>query len=64
MSSADLKPPLAGPPPGDYEGAQSRPSDSNPAASSDMPSSKQGWFDPQHNMPAWTPQQPVSEKTL
>ncbi len=39
-------------------------SDSNPAASSDMPSSKQGWFDPQHNMPAWNPQQPVSQNTL
>ncbi|RXN10314.1 calcium homeostasis endoplasmic reticulum isoform X1 [Labeo rohita] len=55
---ADLKPPLAGPPPSDYEGAQSRPSDSNPAASSDIPSSKPGWFDPQHNMPSWNPQQP------
>ncbi len=39
-------------------------SDSNPAASSDMPSSKQGWFDPQHNMPAWNPQQSVSQNTL
>lgn len=62
MSSGDLKPPGAGPPPGDYEGPQNRPSDSNPAASADIPSSKPGWFDPQHNMPAWNPQQPVSER--
>ncbi|KAF4097321.1 calcium homeostasis endoplasmic reticulum protein-like isoform X2 [Onychostoma macrolepis] len=27
-------------------------------ASSDMTSSKQGWFDPQHNMPSWNSQQP------
>uniref|UniRef100_A0A8C2GXR8 Calcium homeostasis endoplasmic reticulum protein n=1 Tax=Cyprinus carpio TaxID=7962 RepID=A0A8C2GXR8_CYPCA len=62
LTPADADPPGAGPPPGDYEGPQNRPSDSNPAASADIPSSKPGWFDPQHNMPAWNPQQPVSQR--
>ncbi|KAF7703049.1 calcium homeostasis endoplasmic reticulum protein isoform X1 [Silurus meridionalis] len=51
----DVKPPMAGPPPGDYDGSQT---DSNPSASSDISSSKPGWFDPQHGMPSWNPQQP------
>lgn len=58
--SADVKPPMTGPPPGDYDGSQTRQPDSNPSASSDIPSSKPGWFDPQHGMPSWNPQQPVS----
>ncbi|XP_031431002.1 calcium homeostasis endoplasmic reticulum protein isoform X2 [Clupea harengus] len=53
------KPPMAGPPPGDYDGTPSRPPDSsNSSGPSDIPSSKPGWFDPQHNMPSWNPQQP------
>lgn len=51
---------MAGPPPGEYESAQTHPPDSDSA--SDMSSSKAGWYDPQHNMPPWNPQQPVSGK--
>lgn len=58
--SADVKPPMTAPPPGDYDGSQTRQPDSNPPASSDIPSSKPGWFDPQHGMPSWNPPQPVS----
>lgn len=55
---------MAGPPPGDYDGTPTRPPDSaNPSGPSDIPSSKPGWFDPQHNMPSWNPQQPVSQLT-
>uniref|UniRef100_A0A8B9RMG6 Calcium homeostasis endoplasmic reticulum protein n=1 Tax=Astyanax mexicanus TaxID=7994 RepID=A0A8B9RMG6_ASTMX len=52
--SALMRPPMAGPSPGDYDGAPTRPTDSNSSAPPDKP----GWFDPQHNMPSWNPQQP------
>ncbi|XP_062868861.1 calcium homeostasis endoplasmic reticulum protein isoform X2 [Trichomycterus rosablanca] len=56
-AQADAKPPMTGPPPGDYDGPQSRP-DSNPSAMSDVPPGKPGWFDGQHGMPGWNPQHP------
>uniref|UniRef100_A0A671UX52 Calcium homeostasis endoplasmic reticulum protein n=1 Tax=Sparus aurata TaxID=8175 RepID=A0A671UX52_SPAAU len=55
--AGDLKPPMSGPP-GEFEGASSRPQDSsNPSGPSDIPSSKPAWYDPQHMGP-WTPNQP------
>ncbi|KAJ8374644.1 hypothetical protein SKAU_G00052240 [Synaphobranchus kaupii] len=55
----DVKPPLAVPPPGDYDGAPARPPDSAPSGPSEpIPGSKPGWFDPQHNISSWAPQQP------
>uniref|UniRef100_A0AAR2LD03 Calcium homeostasis endoplasmic reticulum protein n=1 Tax=Pygocentrus nattereri TaxID=42514 RepID=A0AAR2LD03_PYGNA len=56
-SQSEVKPPMAGPPPGDYDGAQTRPLDSNPS-NPDIQSTKPGWFEPQHSMPPWNPQQP------
>lgn len=59
LCTGDLKPPISGPPPGEFEGASSRPQDSsNPSGPSDIPSSKPAWYDPQHIGP-WTPNQPV-----
>uniref|UniRef100_A0A665THR8 Calcium homeostasis endoplasmic reticulum protein n=1 Tax=Echeneis naucrates TaxID=173247 RepID=A0A665THR8_ECHNA len=50
--------PLSGPPPGEFEGASSRPQDpSNPSGPSDIPSNKPAWYDPQHMGP-WNPNQP------
>lgn len=58
LCAGDLKPPMSGPP-GEFEGASSRPQDSsNPSGPSDIPSSKPAWYDPQHMGP-WTPNQPV-----
>uniref|UniRef100_A0AAY4DDH8 Calcium homeostasis endoplasmic reticulum protein n=1 Tax=Denticeps clupeoides TaxID=299321 RepID=A0AAY4DDH8_9TELE len=63
-SQPEAKPPMTGPPPGDYDGGPARPSDSlapssNPSGSTDLPPPKPNWFEPpQHNMPAWNPQQP------
>ncbi|XP_008333331.1 calcium homeostasis endoplasmic reticulum protein isoform X1 [Cynoglossus semilaevis] len=55
--AGDVKPPMAGPP-GEFDGAPSRSQDpNNPSGSSDIPSSKPAWYDPQHMGP-WTPNQP------
>ncbi|XP_036376893.1 calcium homeostasis endoplasmic reticulum protein isoform X2 [Megalops cyprinoides] len=60
----EVKPPMAVPPPGDYDGTQARPPDplsaaATPSGPSDsIPANKPGWFDPQHNISAWAPQQP------
>lgn len=57
--AGDVKPPMTGPPPGEFEGASSRPQDpSNPSGPSDISSNKPAWFDPQHMGP-WNPSQPV-----
>uniref|UniRef100_A0A665SYY4 Calcium homeostasis endoplasmic reticulum protein n=1 Tax=Echeneis naucrates TaxID=173247 RepID=A0A665SYY4_ECHNA len=54
----DVKPAMPGPPPGEFEGASSRPQDpSNPSGPSDIPSNKPAWYDPQHMGP-WNPNQP------
>uniref|UniRef100_A0A665SYZ8 Calcium homeostasis endoplasmic reticulum protein n=1 Tax=Echeneis naucrates TaxID=173247 RepID=A0A665SYZ8_ECHNA len=56
--SGDVKPAMPGPPPGEFEGASSRPQDpSNPSGPSDIPSNKPAWYDPQHMGP-WNPNQP------
>uniref|UniRef100_A0A8C9WXI7 Calcium homeostasis endoplasmic reticulum protein n=1 Tax=Sander lucioperca TaxID=283035 RepID=A0A8C9WXI7_SANLU len=58
LCAGDVKPPMSGPPPGEFDGASSRPQDpSNPSGPSDIPSSKPGWYDPQHIGP-WNPNQP------
>jgi len=59
LCAGDVKPPMSGPPPGDFDGAASRPQDSNNSSGpSDIPSNKPGWYDPQHVGP-WNPNQPV-----
>ncbi|TMS20674.1 hypothetical protein E3U43_007167 [Larimichthys crocea] len=56
--AGDVKPPMSGPPPGEFDGASSRPQDpSNPSGPSDIPSNKPAWYDPQHMGP-WNPNQP------
>ncbi|XP_033477775.1 calcium homeostasis endoplasmic reticulum protein isoform X3 [Epinephelus lanceolatus] len=56
--AGDVKPPISGPPPGEFDGASSRPQDpSNPSGPSDIPSNKPAWYDPQHMGP-WNPNQP------
>nr|XP_020512750.1 LOW QUALITY PROTEIN: calcium homeostasis endoplasmic reticulum protein [Labrus bergylta] len=56
--AGDVKPPISGPPPGEFDGASSRPQEpSNSSGPSDNPSNKSGWFDPQHMGP-WNPNQP------
>ncbi|XP_044216736.1 calcium homeostasis endoplasmic reticulum protein isoform X2 [Thunnus albacares] len=56
--AGDVKPPMPGPPPGEFDGASSRPQDpSNPSGPSDIPSNKPAWYDPQHMGP-WNPNQP------
>ncbi|XP_033937438.1 calcium homeostasis endoplasmic reticulum protein isoform X2 [Pseudochaenichthys georgianus] len=56
--AGDVKPPISGPPQGDFDGAPSRPQDpSNPSGPSDISSNKAGWYDPQHMGP-WNPNQP------
>lgn len=55
---------MSGLPPGDFDGASSRPQDTtNPSGPSDIPSNKPGWYDPQHMGP-WNPNQPVRNKAL
>uniref|UniRef100_A0AAQ5XBX7 Calcium homeostasis endoplasmic reticulum protein n=1 Tax=Amphiprion ocellaris TaxID=80972 RepID=A0AAQ5XBX7_AMPOC len=55
---SDVKPPMSGPPPGEFDGASARPQDpSNPSGAPDIPSNKPGWYDPQHMGP-WNPNQP------
>lgn len=51
---------MSAPPPGEFEGAPSRPQDpSNPSGPSEMSSNKPAWYDPQHMGP-WNPNQPVN----
>lgn len=57
--AGDIKPSMSGPPPGDFDGAPSRPQDSsNASGPSDLPSNKPAWYDSQHMGP-WNPNQPV-----
>lgn len=59
--TAEVKPPMSGPPPGDFDEAPSRPQDpSNSGGPSDLPP-KPAWYDPQHMGP-WNPSQPVKKK--
>lgn len=59
LCTGDSKPPMSGPPPGEFDGASSRPQDpSNPSGPSDIPPNKPAWYDPQHMGP-WNPNQPV-----
>uniref|UniRef100_A0A7N6B397 Calcium homeostasis endoplasmic reticulum protein n=1 Tax=Anabas testudineus TaxID=64144 RepID=A0A7N6B397_ANATE len=56
--AGDVKPPMTGPPPGEFEGSSSRPQDpSNPSGPTDISSNKPAWYDPQHMGP-WNPSQP------
>ncbi|XP_029004143.1 calcium homeostasis endoplasmic reticulum protein isoform X2 [Betta splendens] len=56
--AGDVKTPMSAPPPGEFEGASSRPQDpSNPSGPSDISSNKPAWYDPQHMGP-WNPNQP------
>uniref|UniRef100_A0A8C4DJV9 Calcium homeostasis endoplasmic reticulum protein n=1 Tax=Dicentrarchus labrax TaxID=13489 RepID=A0A8C4DJV9_DICLA len=56
--AGDVKPPMSGPPPGEFDAASSRPQDpSNPSGPSDISSNKPAWYDPQHIGP-WNPNQP------
>uniref|UniRef100_A0A669DT88 Calcium homeostasis endoplasmic reticulum protein n=1 Tax=Oreochromis niloticus TaxID=8128 RepID=A0A669DT88_ORENI len=57
-TQADVKLPMSGPPPGEFDGSSSRPPDpSNPSGPSDIPPTKPAWYDPQHMSP-WNPNQP------
>uniref|UniRef100_A0A3P8QJR3 Calcium homeostasis endoplasmic reticulum protein n=1 Tax=Astatotilapia calliptera TaxID=8154 RepID=A0A3P8QJR3_ASTCA len=57
-TQADVKLPISGPPPGEFDGSSSRPPDpSNPSGPSDIPPTKPAWYDPQHMSP-WNPNQP------
>lgn len=59
LCAGESKPPMVGPPSGEFDGASSRPQDpSNPSAPSDIPPNKPAWYDPQHMGP-WNPNQPV-----
>ncbi|XP_075997724.1 calcium homeostasis endoplasmic reticulum protein [Genypterus blacodes] len=56
--SEDVKAPMSGPPPGEFDGASSRQQDpSNPSGPSDIPPTKPTWYNPQHIGP-WNPNQP------
>uniref|UniRef100_A0AAX7W3E1 Calcium homeostasis endoplasmic reticulum protein n=1 Tax=Astatotilapia calliptera TaxID=8154 RepID=A0AAX7W3E1_ASTCA len=56
--AGDVKLPISGPPPGEFDGSSSRPPDpSNPSGPSDIPPTKPAWYDPQHMSP-WNPNQP------
>lgn len=60
LSTGDMKPPMPGPPPGDFDGSLPRPQDpNNPSGPSDIPPSKPAWFDHQQVGP-WNPNQPVN----
>ncbi|XP_054880117.1 calcium homeostasis endoplasmic reticulum protein [Poeciliopsis prolifica] len=57
-SAGDVKPPVIGPPPGEFDGAPPRSQDAkNSSGPSDMPPNKPTWFEPQHVGP-WNPNQP------
>uniref|UniRef100_H3C7T8 Calcium homeostasis endoplasmic reticulum protein n=1 Tax=Tetraodon nigroviridis TaxID=99883 RepID=H3C7T8_TETNG len=57
--TGDMKPPMAGPPPGDFDGGLPRPQDpSNPSGPSDIPPGKPAWFDHQQGAAGPQPQQP------
>lgn len=59
LVTGDIKPPMTGPPPGEFDGSLSRPQDpSNPSGPSDIPPSKPAWFEHQPVGP-WNPNQPV-----
>lgn len=52
-----VKPPMAVLPPGEFDGASSRPQDTS--GPSDITNNKPGWYDTKHLGP-WNPNQPVN----
>lgn len=59
LPAGDMKPPMPGPPPGDFDGGLPRPQDpGNPSGPSEIPPGKPAWFDHQQVGP-WNPNQPV-----
>ncbi|XP_031696415.1 calcium homeostasis endoplasmic reticulum protein, partial [Anarrhichthys ocellatus] len=58
IKAGDVKPTMSVLPPGEFDGAPSRPQDpSNPSGPSDITSNKPAWYDTQHVGP-WNPNQP------
>lgn len=64
LSTGDIKPPMSGPPPGDFDGSLSRPQDpGNSSGPSDIPPNKSAWYDHQQVGP-WNPNQPVKTRSF
>ena len=59
MCAEEVKRRMEGEKQGEYDGDEKRKEEYNPS-NPDIQSTKPGWFDPQHGMPPWNPQQPVS----